>query len=292
MHNDQTQNFQQTMLIFSIINLFKKYVLKNFLPSKQYSLLCFYPYLLVLTGCPKPKANYSRRRKPSILKNWRDSYFDWLRPSLFIFGIVFFLTTFMDVVKTITAFKLGHSITLITATLIGVTVDYYLIDAVIALSVCDIGYENIGGFRKLFKKLPNLIWAVFIFGLIHGLGLSTRLQQLPLGEEGILLRIFSFNFGIELGQVVALCLIIALLFRLLNKQLFLQISIISNNGLFLIGAFLFLMQMHGYSHTIGPDEFGFPKDSHFHAHEEMESKTHMLGSEYRTPSYSESLKSK
>ena len=71
---------------------------------------------------------------------------------LFVFGIVFFLTTFMDVVKTITAFTLGHSITLITATLMGVTVDYFLIDAVIALSVCYIGYENIGGFRKYFLK--------------------------------------------------------------------------------------------------------------------------------------------
>ena len=211
---------------------------------------------------------------------------------LFIFGIVFFLTTFMDVVKTITAFTLGHSITLIAATLMGVTVDYFLIDAVIALSVCYIGYENIGGFRKLFKKSPNLIWAVFIFGLIHGLGLSSRLQQLPLGEEGILLRILSFNLGVELGQVVALCLIIALLFRWRNKQLFLQISTISNNGLILAGAFLFLMQMHGYSHTTGPDEFGFPEDSHLHAHEEMESQSPMLGSEYRTPPYTENLKSK
>ena len=80
---------------------------------------------------------------------------------LFVFGIVFFLTTFMDVVKTITAFTIGHSITLITATLMGVTVNYFLIDAMIALSVCYIGYENIGGFRKFFKKSPNLIWAVF-----------------------------------------------------------------------------------------------------------------------------------
>jgi hydrogenase/urease accessory protein HupE len=211
---------------------------------------------------------------------------------LFIFGIVFFLTTFKNVIKTITAFTLGHTITLISATLMGITVDYFLIDAVIALSVCYIGYENIGGFRKLFKKSPNLIWAVFIFGLIHGLGLSTRLQQLPLGEEGILLRILSFNLGIELGQVVALSLIIALLFSWRKKQLFLQISTISNNVLILAGAFLFLMQMHGYSHTIGPDEFGFPEDSHLHAHEEMESQPPMLGSEYRSRTYTESLQSK
>ncbi len=117
---------------------------------------------------------------------------------LFVFGIVFCLTTFSDVVKYITAFTVGHSITLISATLTGVTVNYFLIDAVIALSVCYIGYENIGGFRKFFDKSPNLLWAVFIFGLIHGLGLSTRLQQLPLGDEGIVLRILSYRNSVSL----------------------------------------------------------------------------------------------
>ena len=200
---------------------------------------------------------------------------------LFVFGIVFFLTTFIDVVKYITAFTIGHSITLISATLMGVTVNYFLIDAVIALSVCYIGYENIGGFRKFFEKSPDLIWAVFIFGLIHGLGLSTRLQQLPLGEEGIVLRILSFNLGIEFGQIAALCLMVALLFKWRHTPSFLQISSISNNGLIVAGAFLFLMQMHGYSHTTNPDEFGFAEDSHSHAHEKMETPSPVPGSEYR-----------
>ena len=71
---------------------------------------------------------------------------------LFVFGIVFFLTTFMDVVKYITAFTIGHSITLISATLLGITANFWLIDAVIALSVCYIGYENLGGFKKFFEK--------------------------------------------------------------------------------------------------------------------------------------------
>ena len=199
---------------------------------------------------------------------------------LFVFGTVFFLTTFFDVVKYITAFTIGHSITLISATLMGVTVNYFLIDAVIALSVCYIGYENIGGFRKFFDKSPNLLWAVFIFGLIHGLGLSTRLQQLPLGDGGIVLRILSFNLGIELGQISALCLMVALLFKWRRTQSFLQISNVSNNGLILAGGFLFLMQMHGYSHTVHPDEFGFPEDNHFHAHEKMAPQTPTLGSEY------------
>jgi hydrogenase/urease accessory protein HupE len=198
---------------------------------------------------------------------------------LFIFGIVFFLTRFVDVVKTITAFTLGHSITLVSGTLMDITVNYFLIDAIIALSVCYIGYENIGGFKKLFDKSPNMIWAIFTFGLIHGLGLSTRLQQLPLGEDGIVLRILSFNLGIELGQIGALCIMVAILFKWRGIPSFQKLSTLSNRGIIYAGVYLFLMQMHGYSHAIDPDEFGFPKDNHFHAHEKMRSPP-VSGSEY------------
>ena len=91
---------------------------------------------------------------------------------LFVFGIVFFLTTILDVIKYITVFTIGHSITLITATLMGITANYYLVDAIIAISVCYIGYENLGGFKQYFKKPPNLLLAIFVFGFsprrIHG----------------------------------------------------------------------------------------------------------------------------
>ena len=199
---------------------------------------------------------------------------------LFVFGIVFFLTTFKDVIKYITAFTVGHSITLISATLMGITANYYLIDAVIALSVCYIGFENTGGFRKYFEKSPNLLLAVFLFGFIHGFGLSTRLQQLPLGDDGLIWRILSFNVGIELGQVGALCIMVALLFKFRRTKKFLQFSNVSNNGLIVAGALLFLMQMHGYQHTVNPDEFGFPEDNHAHVHEDMAAPITPPGSEY------------
>jgi len=199
---------------------------------------------------------------------------------LFVFGIVFFLTTAWDVVKYITVFTIGHSITLITATLLGITANYYLIDAIIALSVCYIGFENTGGFRKYFEKSPNLLAAVFLFGFIHGFGLSTRLQQLPLGDEGLIWRILSFNLGIELGQVTALLLMVVLLYKWRRTKAFLQLSTVSNNGLILAGALLFLMQMHGYLHTVNPDEFGFAEDNHLHVHEHMNPQSAPIGSEY------------
>ena len=67
---------------------------------------------------------------------------------LFLFGVIFFLTTFRAIAKFVTAFTLGHSVTLIFATFLKITADYFLIDAVIGLSVCYIGFNNIDGFKK------------------------------------------------------------------------------------------------------------------------------------------------
>jgi len=129
---------------------------------------------------------------------------------LFLFGVIFFLTSFRDIVKFITIFTIGHSITLIFATFMGISANYYLIDAVIAMSVIYKGFDNNKGFENYFgTKSPNLLLMVFMFGLIHGFGLSTRLQLLPLGEQNweMLWKIISLNIGVEIGQIIALVLI-------------------------------------------------------------------------------------
>jgi hypothetical protein len=166
---------------------------------------------------------------------------------LFLFGVIFFLSKFKDIVKFITAFTIGHSITLIFATFYEITANYYLIDAVIALSVCYKGFENVGGFQKYLKmKSPNLQWAVFIFGLIHGFGLSTRLQQLPLGDDGLIWKIISFNVGVEFGQIAALSIMLIFLTQWRKTESFKKFSVASNIGLILVGAALFVFQMSGY----------------------------------------------
>ncbi len=190
---------------------------------------------------------------------------------LFVYGIIFFLTGFRDVVRTITAFTLGHSITLVFATIYGITANYYLVDAVIALSVCYKGFDNAGGFQKYFQRdPPNLLWVVFGFGLVHGFGLSTRLQQLPLGDEGLVWRILSFNVGVEIGQVLALGAMVVLIAGWRKTRSFAQFATVSNAGLVAAGLFLFAMQMHGYTHTRHPDDFGFAEDNHAHSHEKLE----------------------
>jgi len=174
---------------------------------------------------------------------------------LFLFGVIFFLTGFRDVVRFITAFTLGHCITLLGATLAGVTANAHLIDAVIALSVIYKGFENLGGFEKtLGIRPPNLLAMVFIFGLVHGFGLSTRLQELPLGDEGLISRILAFNVGVEFGQVAALTVMLGVFKAWRTTQSFERFGNLANTGLVLAGAGLFVYQVNGYiSESAHPD---------------------------------------
>jgi hypothetical protein len=192
---------------------------------------------------------------------------------LFLFGVVFFLTTFREILKFVTVFTVGHCITLIFATFYQITWNYYLVDAIIAASVIYKGFDNNGGFQKYFDiKSPNLLAAVFAFGLLHGFGLSTRLQQLPLGDDstGILLRILSFNVGVEIGQVAALAVMVALLALWRSRPSFQRFSFAANLALVYAGVYLLFTQLHGWQHDTAPDSFRFPAAEHRHAHEDMD----------------------
>ena len=189
---------------------------------------------------------------------------------LFLFGVMFFLTNLKEIVKFITAFTVGHCITLIAATLLHIRANYFLIDAVIALTVCYKAFDNLDGFKKYIGTAsPNLLGAVFGFGLIHGFGLSTRLQQLPLGHDGLVMKILSFNVGVELGQIAALLVMGFILNLWRHTPSFAKFSKVANVALMIVGALLFLMQVHGYQHTRYPDDFPLNKDDHYHVHEDM-----------------------
>lgn len=248
---------------------------------------CFLISLLLVLAAPLAFSHGVPLEDIEALQNGGNVAYIWLGAKhmvtgydhlMFLFGVVFFLTRFMDIVKFITAFTIGHSITLTLGTLLGITVNYYLIDAVIALTVCYKALENLDGFKRwLGFASPDLLKAVFAFGLIHGLGLATRLQQMPLPsvDEGLVARILSFNLGVELGQVAALSIMIALLAAWRSRRSFGVFSALANKGLIAAGVLLFLMQMHGYLHTTRPDDFGFSDDLHHHAHEDMDAREHV-----------------
>ena len=166
---------------------------------------------------------------------------------LFLAGVIFYLKGWRDIVKFITVFTVGHSITLTGATYLGIRADEHLIDAVIALSVFYKGFENLGGFQRYFGvPSPNLLGMVFLFGLIHGFGLSTRLQSFDLGEGSFLAKILCFNLGVELGQIAALIPIVFLITQWQRHRTYPAFYRAMNVYLLLAGVVLFRWQMWGY----------------------------------------------
>lgn len=126
---------------------------------------------------------------------------------LFLAGVIFFLYRLKDVAVYVTLFAIGHSTTLLLGVLGGLHVNSYIVDAIIGLSVVYKAFENLGGFQALGFQ-PNMRAAVTLFGLFHGFGLATKLQDLAISEDGLVANMISFNVGVEIGQLLALSLIL------------------------------------------------------------------------------------
>ena len=160
---------------------------------------------------------------------------------LYLAGVIFFLGKLSDVVKFVSLFALGHSITLLVGVLAHIHISPYVIDAIIGLSICYKALENLGSIRFLDPKL-----AVFGFGLVHGFGLSTKLQDLALSSDGIVANMIFFNIGVEMGQVVGLVFLFIALTWLRERPDFERISCNANILLFGAGLILFGLQTTGY----------------------------------------------
>lgn len=126
---------------------------------------------------------------------------------LFIGGVVLLAGGLKLAAKLISVFVLGHSLTLLIATLAGWKLNATAVDVVIALSLVYVGVQGIRGRPESLRVFGAI---VFAFGLVHGLGLSTRLQDLGLPESGVAERVILFNIGVELGQLAALTVIVGL----------------------------------------------------------------------------------
>ena len=201
---------------------------------------------------------------------------------LFLIGIVFFLSNYFDILKFITAFTIAHCITLIFATLYGITANPNLVDAVIAFSVIYKGFENLDGFKKYFStQAPNLVLMVFIFGLIHGFGLSTKLQEVAVatGVHLSVLQIISFNIGVEFGQIAVLVLVF-LITKMIKTEMFDRIAKFSNLILVIAGTLLLIFQLHGYftdtshQHTKYIETEELHNEQHKHGDEHVHPRTH------------------
>lgn len=164
---------------------------------------------------------------------------------LFLVGVIFFLYRLKDVLLYVSLFTVGHSLTLLGGALGGVRASAYLVDAVIGLSIVYKAFENMGGFRALGVQ-PNTRVAVFAFGLVHGFGLATKLQEYALSSNGLVTNIVSFNGGVEIGQFLALTAVLLALGYWRSCPGYLQHAYLANAVLMTAGFVLAGYQLTGY----------------------------------------------
>jgi hypothetical protein len=127
---------------------------------------------------------------------------------LFLAGVVFFLYKLKDIALYVSLFAIGHSVTMLYGVYFGVNVNSYLIDAIIGLSVVYKALDNLGAYQRWFGVQPDTRSATLIFGLFHGFGLASKVQEFELSREGLLPNLLAFNVGVEIGQLVALAAIL------------------------------------------------------------------------------------
>ncbi len=164
---------------------------------------------------------------------------------LFLIGVVFFLYRLKDVVLYVSMFTIGHSTTLLLGTYFDWGANSYLVDAIIGLSVVYKGFENVGGFKKLGINI-NTKLAVLLFGLCHGMGLATKLQDLSMSRNGLLGNLIGFNIGVEVGQVIVLFLVVSLLNLWRGSASFVRGAFSANMALIVAGLFLTGYQLTRY----------------------------------------------
>ena len=168
---------------------------------------------------------------------------------LFLVGVIFFLYKLKDVALYVSLFTIGHSLTLLLGVLGHVNANPYIVDAIIGFSVVYKAFDNIDGFKRLLGFQPNTKIAVLIFGLFHGFGLATKLQELALSQNGLVPNIVSVNVGVEIGQGLALVAVFIGLSYWRTRPGFLRHAFVTNTMLMVGGFLLVGYQITGYMVT-------------------------------------------
>ena len=164
---------------------------------------------------------------------------------LFLVGVIFFLYRLKDILLYVSLFTVGHSVTLLAGALGGIHANAHIIDAIIGLSIVYKAFENIGGFKALSVQ-PDTRAAVLVFGLFHGFGLATKLQEYSLSRNGLVTNIVSFNAGVEIGQFLALTAVLLALAYWRTRSGYLHHAYATNAVLMTAGFVLAGYQLTGY----------------------------------------------
>ncbi|XOV85181.1 MAG: HupE/UreJ family protein [bacterium] len=166
---------------------------------------------------------------------------------LFLLGVVFFLYGLRQIALYVTLFAVGHSITMLAGVWFNFGINSYLIDAVIGFSVVYKALDNLGAFRLWFGFQPDTRAATFIFGLLHGFGLASKIIEYDIAADGLLANLIAFNVGVELGQLVALAAILVVMTRWRASPSFARGAYAANVVMMSAGFALMGLQLTGYA---------------------------------------------
>ncbi|WP_373545125.1 HupE/UreJ family protein [Chamaesiphon sp.] len=165
---------------------------------------------------------------------------------LFLFGVIFYLYRREDVAKYVTLFAVGHVITLLSGVLFKIGINAYIIDTIIGFSIVYKALDNMGAFQRWFGFQPNPKVATLVFGLFHGFGLATKILEYDLPSDGLLFNLIFFNIGVEVGQLLALGVILIAISYWRKSKSFLRHAYNANVLLMMLGFLLMGYQMTGY----------------------------------------------
>ena len=165
---------------------------------------------------------------------------------LFLAGVIFFLYRAKDIATYVSIFAIGHSVTMIAGVWWSIGINAYVIDAIIAFSVVYKALDNLGAFRLWFAAQPNTKVATLVFGLLHGFGLATKIQDYDISSDGLLGNLIAFNVGVELGQLMALGLILLAMTQWRARPAFARQAYAANVLMMVAGFALMGLQITGY----------------------------------------------
>jgi hypothetical protein len=165
---------------------------------------------------------------------------------LFLFGVIFFVYRLKDVGIYVTLFAVGHSVTLLFGVLTDISVSSYVIDAIIGFSVVYKALDNLGAFKRWFGYQPNTRLATLIFGLLHGFGLATKIQEFEISADGLIPNLLAFNVGVEIGQLLALSAILILMGYWRRTESFWRHAYTANVAMMSAGFLLMGYQITGF----------------------------------------------
>lgn len=127
-----------------------------------------------------------------------------------------------------------------------IEINSYLIDAIIDLSVAHKALDDIGTFQRWFGFQPNTKIATLVFGLFHGFGLSTKIQEYEISTDGPVPNLLAFNVGVEIGQVLAFAVILIGMSYWRRSSSFVRHAYTANVAIMSAGFVLIGMQLTGY----------------------------------------------